>query len=107
MLVNFISRRHRACFKVFLCYRPRSAIGEVGKVFGLTEDITANLSSSIWGSWGSSVKESHIRQGRLDPANKLVARAMAYAETGADLIFIEGPESCAEMQAIAAYAQSK
>ena len=71
---------HRAALAAtVICYRPRSAIREVGKVFGLTEDITANLSSSIWGSWGSHVSEAHIRQGRLDPANTLVARAMNFA----------------------------
>ncbi len=71
---------HRAALAAtVICYRPRSAIREAGKVFGLTEDITANLSSSIWGSWGSSVKDSHIKQGRLDPANVLVARAMKFA----------------------------
>ena len=71
---------HRAALTAtVICYRPRSAIREAGKVFGLTEDITANLSSSIWGSWGSSVKDSHIKQGRLDPANALVARAMKFA----------------------------
>ena len=72
--------RHRAALAAtVICYRPRSAIREVGKVFGLTEDITANLSSSIWGSWGSSVKDSHIKQGRLDPTNVLLARAMKFA----------------------------
>ncbi len=72
--------RHRAALAAtVICYRPRSAIREVGKVFGLSEDITANLSSSIWGSWGSSVNDSHIKQGRLDPANVLVARAMKFA----------------------------
>ncbi len=72
--------RHRAALAAtVICYRPRSAIREVGKVFGLSEDITANLSSSIWGSWGSSVKDSHIKQGRLDPTNLLVARAMKFA----------------------------
>ena len=71
---------HRAALTAtFICYRPRSAIREVGKVFGLTEDITANLSSTIWGSWGSAVKDSHIKQGRLDPTNALVARAMKFA----------------------------
>jgi error-prone DNA polymerase len=71
---------HRAALAAtVICYRPRSAIREVGKVFGLTEDITANLSSSIWGSWGSSVKESHIKQGRLDPANPMVVKAMTMA----------------------------
>ena len=70
---------HAALAATVICYRPRSAIREAGKVFGLTEDVTANLSSSIWGSWGSALKESHVRQGRLDPANLLVARAVKAA----------------------------
>ena len=48
-------------------------------MFGLTEDVTANLSSSVWGSWGSALKDSQVRQGRLDPANLLVARAVKTA----------------------------
>jgi error-prone DNA polymerase len=72
--------RHRAALAAtVICYRPRSAIREAGKVFGLTEDVTANLSNSVWGSWGSQLKESQVRQGRLDPANLLVARAVKAA----------------------------
>jgi error-prone DNA polymerase len=71
---------HRAALAAtVICYRPRSAIREAGKVFGLTEDVTANLSSSVWGSWGSALKESQVRQGRLDPTNLLVARAVKMA----------------------------
>ncbi len=51
-----------------ICYRPRSAIREVGKVFGLTEDVTAALASGVWGSWGSMLRESEVRQGNFDPA---------------------------------------
>ncbi len=72
--------RHRAALAAtVISYRPRSAIREVGKVFGLTEDVTANLSGSVWGSWGSTLKESQVRQGRLDPANLIVARAVKMA----------------------------
>ncbi len=62
-----------------ICYRPRSAIREAGKVFGLTEDVTANLASGVWGSWGSRLKDSQVRQGRLDPFNLLIARAVKAA----------------------------
>jgi error-prone DNA polymerase len=72
-------RQHAALAATVICYRPRSAIREAGKVFGLTEDVTANLSSSVWGSWGSALKDSQVRQGRLDPANLLVARAVKTA----------------------------
>jgi error-prone DNA polymerase len=69
---------HRAALTAtVICYRPRSAIREVGKVFGLTEDVTADLASGVWGSWGSALEESEVRQGRLDPANALISRAVA------------------------------
>ena len=38
-------------------YRPRMAIREVGKVMGLSEDITSALAKTIWGSWGKEVGE--------------------------------------------------
>ena len=72
-------RQHAALAATVICYRPRSAIREAGKVFGLTEDVTANLSSSVWGSWGSQLKDSQVRQGRLDPSNLLIARAVKAA----------------------------
>jgi error-prone DNA polymerase len=62
-----------------ICYRPRSAIRDAGKVFGLTEDVTASLASGVWGSWGSELKESQVRQGRLDPFNQMIARAVKAA----------------------------
>jgi error-prone DNA polymerase len=72
--------RHRAALTAtVICYRPRSAIRETGKVFGLTEDVTADLASGVWGSWGSRLDESQVRQGRLDPSNRLIARAVKAA----------------------------
>ena len=62
-----------------ICYRPRSAIREVGKAFGLTEDVTAALASGVWGSWGSSLKDKEIAQSRLDPGNALIAHAVSFA----------------------------
>jgi error-prone DNA polymerase len=72
-------RQHAALAATVICYRPRSAIREAGKVFGLTDDITANLSSSVWGSWGSKLEDSQVRQGRLDPGNLMIARAVKAA----------------------------
>ncbi len=60
-------------------YRPRSAIRETGKVFGLTEDVTADLASGVWGSWGSALSEGQVRQGKHDPYNHLIARAVKAA----------------------------
>ena len=41
-------------------YRPRSAIRDVGKALGLTEDVTTRLADTVWGSWGSEVKDDHV-----------------------------------------------
>ncbi len=69
--------RHRAALAAtVICYRPKSAIREVGKVFGLTEDVTAHLSGSVWGGWGDRLKEREVQQGGLDAANPLMARTL-------------------------------
>ena len=42
--------RHRAAIcATVIHYRSRRAIREVGKVFGLTEDVTAALAKTVWG----------------------------------------------------------
>ena len=60
-------------------YRPRSAIREVGKALGLTEDVTARLASTQWGSWGSSIPDAQIEQAGMDPANPMIRRAVDMA----------------------------
>jgi error-prone DNA polymerase len=71
---------HRAALTATVIhYRPRSAIREVGKVFGLSEDITASIAGSVWGSWGEALKENQVRQGKLDPHNMAIARALHFA----------------------------
>ncbi len=70
---------HAALTATVICYRPRSAIRDVGKVFGLTEDITSRMANSVWGSWGSALKEREVRQGALDPQNAVIAQALTFA----------------------------
>jgi error-prone DNA polymerase len=41
-------------------FRPRLAVREVGKVLGLTEDVTRALASTIWGSYGKELEEERI-----------------------------------------------
>ena len=60
-------------------YRPKSAIRDVGKVLGLTEDLTARLASSQWGSWGAEIGDRHVEQAGLDPANPMIRRAVKMA----------------------------
>ncbi len=60
-------------------YRPRSAIREVGKVLGLSEDITARIAGTQWGSWGSDIPDTHLRQAGVDPDNPVIRRAVTLA----------------------------
>ncbi|HEV7259083.1 MAG TPA: error-prone DNA polymerase [Bosea sp. (in: a-proteobacteria)] len=60
-------------------YRPRSAIRDVGKALGLTEDITARIADTQWGSWGTEIGDERVRQAGLDPTNPTVRRAVDFA----------------------------
>ena len=72
--------RHRAGIAATVIhYRPKSAIREVGKVLGLSEDITAALSGTQWGSWGSDITRNQVRQAGLDPDNPDIARTVGFA----------------------------
>ena len=72
--------RHRAAvIATVIHYRPRSAIRDVGKALGLTEDVTALLADTVWGSWGDGLNEMQVRQAGLDPENPMVYRAVALA----------------------------
>ena len=76
--------RHRAAIiATVIHYRPRSAIRDVGKALGLTEDVTAALADTVWGSWGKGLDENQVRQAGLDPQNPMVERAV---ELAAELI---------------------
>jgi error-prone DNA polymerase len=72
-------REYAAICGTVIHYRPRSAIRDVGKALGLTEDITAILANTVWGSWGDGLPDEHIRQTGLDPQNPQIARAIALA----------------------------
>ena len=82
-VIQYIYRRygHRraAIAATVIRYRPRSAIREVGKVFGLTEDVTQKLADTVWGHHGDELEEKQVRQGQLDPHNAQVARAVEMA----------------------------
>jgi error-prone DNA polymerase len=67
--------RHRAAIcATVIHYRPRSAIRDVGKALGLTEDVTAALAGTVWGSYGAKVEDEHVDATGLkreDPRLKL------------------------------------
>lgn len=61
-------------------YRQRSALREVGKALGLTEDVTARLSGTVWGWGGEGLPESRVAEAGFDPANPELARLRDMAD---------------------------
>jgi error-prone DNA polymerase len=73
--------RHRAAIAATVIhYRPRSAVREVGKALGLTEDITTRMVSTVWGSFGSGPDERRLVEAGFDPDNPEIARLKALSE---------------------------
>ncbi len=72
--------RHRAGIAgTVITYRPRSAIRDVGKALGLTEDVTARLAGTVWGSWGDDIRDQQIAQAGLDATNPMIRQAVDFA----------------------------
>ncbi len=73
--------RHRAglCATV-IHYRPRMAIREVGKVMGLSEDVTSALARTVWGSMGREVSHRHAEEIGMDLADPHLRRVLALTE---------------------------
>ncbi len=72
--------RHRAAIiATVIHYRPRSAIRDVGKALGLTEDVTSLLADTVWGSWGDGLTDGQVKQAGFDPGNSMVGLAVALA----------------------------
>ncbi len=55
-------------------YRPRSAVREVGKALGLTEDITSRLTSTVWGSFATDMERPRFIETGFDPDAPEIAR---------------------------------
>jgi len=73
-------RRRAGMTAVVHCYRPRGAIREAGKVFGLSGDVIAALSKAVWG-WREGVTPQVIRQELgLDPESPALKRALGAAK---------------------------
>ncbi|SDE87456.1 error-prone DNA polymerase [Paracoccus isoporae] len=59
-------------------YRPRSAIREVGKAMGLSDDVTGALANTVWGSWGDDLGRAH--ETGLNLTDKRLAMTIRLAE---------------------------
>ena len=73
--------RHRAglCATV-IHYRPRSAIREVGKAMGLSEDVTSKLAGTIWGSFEGQMDDVRAREAGLDLSDPYLRMVLTLAK---------------------------
>jgi len=55
-------------------YRSRSAVREVGKALGLTEDVTTRLVSTVWGSYSNQMEEERFKETGFDLDNPEIER---------------------------------
>ncbi|HJS40758.1 MAG TPA: error-prone DNA polymerase [Sphingomicrobium sp.] len=60
-------------------YRPRSAIREVGKAMGLSEDVTSAIASTHWGSMESEIAEERVGEAGLDFGDPYLRRVLNIA----------------------------
>ena len=69
--------RHRAglCATV-IHFRSRSAIREVGKVMGLSQDVTAALSGQIWGWSNEGVDKTRMAELGLEPGDRRLMQTL-------------------------------
>ncbi|MFM9943435.1 MAG: error-prone DNA polymerase [Hyphomicrobiaceae bacterium] len=63
-----------------ISYRARSAVREVGRAMGLSEDTVAALAGMVWGTHSDGVlPERHVREAGLDPGDPLLAAVLDLA----------------------------
>ena len=72
--------RHRAALcATVIRYRSRGAMREVGKVLGLTEDVTGALSTQVWGWSEEGVEEKHAEALNLNLDDRRLRMALDLA----------------------------
>jgi error-prone DNA polymerase len=82
-VIQFIYQRYgrdrAGLAATLITYRSRSAIREVGKVMGLSGDVVAALSGTVWGWSNDPIADKRIREAGLDPRDRNLRRAIDLA----------------------------
>jgi error-prone DNA polymerase len=79
-IYNRYGRERAGLAATVICYRGRSAIREVGKVFGLSDDTIGVLASTLWGWSTAGVTQKEARRAGLDPSDPRLGQVMALAQ---------------------------
>ncbi|MCI4591321.1 error-prone DNA polymerase [Sphingobium sp. BYY-5] len=70
--------RHRAGIAATVIhYRSRSAVREVARALGLSEDIPARIAGTVWGSYSSDLGGKRIAEAGFDLGNPQIAQLQA------------------------------
>jgi error-prone DNA polymerase len=64
-----------------IAYRARSAVRDVGKALGLSEDVVGALAGSVWGWSAEGIDAARARELGLDPGDRTLAQALALARS--------------------------
>ncbi|MET3662060.1 error-prone DNA polymerase [Aquamicrobium ahrensii] len=80
--------KHTALACAVISYRGRSALREVAKAMGLSQDVQGALSASIWGWWTSGIGSEQAKAGGLDKADPVTRHVLARAN---ELVATECP----------------
>ncbi|WP_108609635.1 error-prone DNA polymerase [Aminobacter sp. MSH1] len=73
------SAKRTALAASVVTYRGRSALREVAKAMGLSDDVRGALSGSIWGWYSSELGEKETAAGGLDKADPLTRHVIEHA----------------------------
>ncbi|MDR3408568.1 MAG: PHP domain-containing protein, partial [Methylovirgula sp.] len=79
-IYNRYGRTRAGLTATVITYRSRSALRDVGKAFGLSEDVIAALSSSLWGGASQGPQAQQVRRLGLDPREDRLAQTLALAQ---------------------------
>ena len=78
-IFNKYGRDRAGIVASLVTYRPKSAIRDVGKAMGLSEDAIGILSKTLWG-WGrEGIQEDYIREAGLDPHERNLRNTLKLA----------------------------
>ena len=61
-------------------YRSKSTVREVGKALGLSEDVTARIASTAWGSYENEVEDQRFAEAGLSLSNPEIVRMKTLVE---------------------------
>jgi error-prone DNA polymerase len=73
-------RDHTGIAATVISYRGRSAIREIGKAFGLSEDTIGALASSIWGMGGGAVRTAELKRAGIDVESPRIKKMRALVD---------------------------